>query len=83
LLAQAERAGAEKPPAAFFATVRGNLAIEPDNTAALYYAGLGAALDGQTGEARRLWGRLLDTLPADSPQRPDIEQQIRDLPPSG
>ncbi|MFA7430844.1 MAG: c-type cytochrome biogenesis protein CcmI [Rhodospirillaceae bacterium] len=83
LLAHAESSGAEKPPEAFFATVRGILAIEPDNAEALYYAGLGAALDGQTGEARRLWGRLLDTLPADSPQRPDIEQQIRALPPAG
>lgn len=83
LLAQAESTNADRPAPAFFETVRGILAIEPDNPEALYYAGLGAALDGNAAEARRLWTKLLDALPADSPQRDDLEKQLKELPAAG
>lgn len=83
LLAHADSEGAEHPPAAFFAVVKSILKIEPDNPEALYYAGLGAVLEGDAGEARRLWTRLLETLPADSPQRQEIEDQLKDLPAAG
>lgn len=83
LLAQAEAANADRPAPAFFDTVRGILEIEPANPEALYYAGWGAALDGNATEARRLWTQLLDALPADSPQRQDLEKRLQELPAAG
>lgn len=83
LLAQAEAADADRPAAEFFDTVRGILEIDPGNAEALYYAGWGAALDGDAAEARRLWTRLLEALPADSPQRQDLEKRLQDLPAAG
>lgn len=83
LLTQAEADGAPQPPPAFFETVRVILDIQPDNPDALYFAGLGARLDGDPAEARRLWTRLLEQLPPDSPQREDLQKQIDALPASG
>lgn len=82
LLSQAEAGGADKPPPEFAVVVREILAIEPENPEALYFAGLGAVVEGDFAAARTHWTRLLDALPADSPNRQDLEQQIRDLPPA-
>jgi cytochrome c-type biogenesis protein CcmH len=72
--------GAEsKPPAAFAETVQRVLGREPDNRLALYYAGLAAAADGQPAEARRHWEKLLATIPAEAPQRAELQRQIDSL----
>lgn len=65
-----------KPPAAFGETVSRVLAREPDNRLALYYAGLAAVAAGQPAEARQHWQKLLATIPADAPQRAELQRQI-------
>lgn len=68
------------PPAEFYAVLRGVLAHQPDNPQALWYLGEQAAGSGKPGEARALWGRLLKAMPADSPDRAELEQRIAALP---
>ena len=64
---------------AFDAAVAGIRAREPDNLAGLYFAGLGAARGGRPAEARGYFDALLQALPADAPQRRQIEQEIEAL----
>jgi cytochrome c-type biogenesis protein CcmH len=68
--------GAGKPPPAFGETVAKVLAREPDNRLALYYAGLAAAAAGRPAEARQHWQKLLATIPAEAPQRAELQRQI-------
>lgn len=82
LLADARGRGAETPPA-FFEAMDAILALDPDNADALFFAGVGAAEGGQPDDARRHWSRLLEVLPPDSPERQEIEDHIRALPPKG
>ncbi|MFO1060777.1 MAG: hypothetical protein U1E53_27865 [Dongiaceae bacterium] len=69
-------AAAAKPPAAFGEIVAKVLAREPDNRLALYYAGIAAAAAGRPAEARQHWQKLLATIPADAPQRGELQRQI-------
>ena len=55
------------------------LALMPDNPTALYLAGLDAARAGNGVAAREHWQHLLDVLPADAPQRAQIEAEIEAL----
>ncbi|MFY8093952.1 MAG: c-type cytochrome biogenesis protein CcmI [Niveispirillum sp.] len=55
------------------------LELAPDNPQALYYLGQQAANEGKAGRARELWGRLLKQLPADAPQRPELQRRMDSL----
>ncbi|MDO8605540.1 MAG: c-type cytochrome biogenesis protein CcmI [Phaeospirillum sp.] len=57
------------------------LAIDPGQPDALYFLGLDAAAKGDKIQARKLWTRLLDKLPADSPARGQVQQQLDGLKP--
>ncbi|MFV3127414.1 c-type cytochrome biogenesis protein CcmI [Niveispirillum sp. KHB5.9] len=52
------------------------LDLAPDNPQALYYLGQQAANEGKKDRARELWGRLLKQLPADAPQRPELQRRL-------
>lgn len=52
------------------------LTLAPDNAQALYYLGQQAANDGDKARARELWGRLLTQIPADAPQRPELQRRL-------
>lgn len=52
------------------------LELSPDNLQALYYLGQQAANEGKADRARALWGRLLKLLPADTPQRPELQRRL-------
>lgn len=55
------------------------LDLAPDNPQALYYLGQQAANEGKNDLARDLWGRLLKQLPADAPQRPELQRRMDSL----
>lgn len=55
------------------------LDLAPDNPQALYYLGQQAANEGKTERARDLWARLLKQLPADAPQRPELQRRMDSL----
>ncbi len=55
------------------------LDLAPDNPQALYYLGQQAANEGKNDRARDLWGRLLKQLPADAPQRPELQRRMDSL----
>lgn len=55
------------------------VAIDPNQPDALYFLGLDAAMKGNKAKAAKLWTRLLGTLPADSPARGQVQQQIDSL----
>ncbi len=55
------------------------LDLSPDNPQALYYLGQQAANEGKNDRARDLWGRLLKQLPADAPQRPELQRRMDSL----
>ena len=67
-------------PLALGARVAEVLAIRPDDPTALYLAGLERARAGDTARAREHWERLLALLPADAPQRVQIEAELQALP---
>lgn len=52
------------------------LDLAPDNPQALYYLGQQAANEGKKDRARELWGRLMKQLPADAPQRPEMQRRL-------
>jgi len=64
---------------AFGATVAKIRAAEPENPAGLYFAALSEARAGRKEAALTLFRQLLDALPADAPQRQQIEQEIEAL----
>lgn len=55
------------------------LDLAPDNPQALYYLGQQAANEGKNDRARDLWARLLKQLPADAPQRPELQRRMDSL----
>ena len=55
------------------------LDTEPQNGQALWYVGLAEAAAGRPQAARDLWTRLLDHLPADAPERKEVEQRLAAL----
>jgi cytochrome c-type biogenesis protein CcmH len=63
-------------PADFVATMRDVLALDADNGPALYYVGAAEAEAGHRQEARRLWSKLLASLPADGPERAGLAKQL-------
>ena len=69
-------ASEDKLPADFLATLREIVAIEPDNTTALYYLGAAAAASGKSAEARKDWEKLLAKMPAEQPERADIKKRL-------
>ena len=57
------------------------LALDPNQPDALYFLGLDAAAKGEKTKAGKLWTRLLDKLPPDSPARSQVQQQLDGLKP--
>lgn len=79
--AQLEAAGGDDVlPADFVATMREAGRIAPDHPQVLWYLGRIAADEGRPAEARALWGRLLERLPAASPARAAVEARRNALP---
>jgi cytochrome c-type biogenesis protein CcmH len=66
-------------PADFLATLRQVLAMDPENTTALYYLGAAEAAGGHAAEARQYWQKLLAKMPADQPERADLEKRLAAL----
>lgn len=56
------------------------LALDPDQPEALWFGGIAALEMGNTIEARRLWTRLKDFLPADAAERHTIDRALLSLP---
>lgn len=68
-----------RPGPAFFSQLSKVLALDPQNQAALWYLGLGAASDGRKAEAEALWRRLLSQFPEGSPDHTDLKKRIEAL----
>jgi cytochrome c-type biogenesis protein CcmH len=66
----------DKLPADFLATLRDVLAIDPDNTAALYYIGAAEAAAGHTAEARKDWQKVVAKMPEGQPERADLQKRL-------
>jgi cytochrome c-type biogenesis protein CcmH len=64
------------PSPALAATVARIRALDATHPAGLYYAGIVAMGEGRHDDAIALWQQLLDSLPADSPERPALGQQL-------
>jgi cytochrome c-type biogenesis protein CcmH len=70
----------DKLPADFLTTLHEVLAIDPDNTAALYYVGAAEAAAGHSAEAKRDWQKVIAKMPADQPERADLQKRMDSLP---
>jgi len=66
-------------PQAFIDTIDRIRRLDPAHPEGLFFGGLIAARRGADAEARDLWSRLLDSLPADSPVRGAVERRIEAL----
>ena len=66
-------------PAEFIQAIERIRTIDPANPEGLFFGGLIADRGGNSKEARALWTRLLDNLPADSPVRAAVERRIEAL----
>lgn len=55
------------------------LALEPENTKALFYRALADRQEGRLEEAMSTWRAMLDSAPADAPWRPAVERQMASL----
>lgn len=66
------------PPAAI-GLLKGVLAREPGNAAALWYLGRDAAAAGRDAEAHALWSKLLPLLSAGSAERAEVERRLAQL----
>jgi cytochrome c-type biogenesis protein CcmH len=77
---QLASAKGDRLPADFIDTMRAVLDLDPNNDEAMYYVGAAEAQDGHADRARKIWSRLLDILPQDSPHRQQLLKQIADLP---
>jgi cytochrome c-type biogenesis protein CcmH len=55
------------------------LALDPDNTKALFYRALADRQDGRHEDAMSTWSTMLDGAPADAPWRPAVERQMASL----
>lgn len=69
-------ASEDKLPADFLATLHEVLAIDPDNSTALYYVGVTEANAGHNAEARKDWGKVLAKIPADQPEHATLQKRI-------
>lgn len=70
--------GDQAPPLAAV-LLREVLEAEPQNSQALWYVGLAEAASGRPEAARDLWTRLLAQLPANAPERKEVEQRLAGL----
>jgi cytochrome c-type biogenesis protein CcmH len=70
---------ATAPPAEATTVLRDILQAQPKNQMALWYLGLSEADAGRKQAARDLWSRLLSELPANAPERKEVEQRIAAL----
>ncbi|HET9049425.1 MAG TPA: tetratricopeptide repeat protein [Chiayiivirga sp.] len=59
------------------------LSLEPDHQRALWLRGIAHYQRGDVDAASATWNHLLSVLPADSPVRASIEQQLAQLKPNG
>ena len=66
-------------PEEFVLVMRDVLARDPDVPEALYFVGLAESEAGNTDKARALWKLLLDKIPAESPDRAELQKQIDEL----
>ena len=57
------------------------LALDPQNPLALFYLGQAAAQAGDAAAARAHWQLLLAQVPADAPERAQIQRLLDQLPP--
>ena len=73
-------ASEDKPPADFLATLHEVLAIDPDNSTALYYQGVAEANSGHNAEARKDWQKVLARIPAEQPEHAALQKRIDALP---
>jgi cytochrome c-type biogenesis protein CcmH len=55
------------------------LALDPDNTKALFYRALADRQDGRHEQAMATWRSMLEGAPADAPWRPAVERQMATL----
>lgn len=69
-------ASEDKLPADFLATLHDVLAIDPDNTTALYYVGVSEASAGHDAEAKKDWQKVLAKIPADRPEHAELQKRI-------
>jgi cytochrome c-type biogenesis protein CcmH len=69
----------DQPPPLAAVLLREVLEAEPQNSQALWYVGLSEAASGRPEAARDLWTRLLAQLPADAPERKEVEQRLAGL----
>jgi len=67
-------------PPAFSTVIAQVLKLEPDNAEGLFFGGLLAVRRGDNAEARDLWSRLVEKLPADSPIRAAVQKRLDVLP---
>jgi len=63
-------------PETFVTVMRDVLAIDPDVPDALYYVGLAESEAGHRDKAKALWTILLNKIPAESPDRAEMQKQI-------
>lgn len=63
----------------FISVMEQVLALRPDNPQALYYLGQQAANQGDKDTARRHWRKLLETMPADAAERPELQRRLDGL----
>jgi cytochrome c-type biogenesis protein CcmH len=70
---------AAEPPAEVGMLMREVLQAEPENQEALWYVGLAEADAGHRRQAYDLWSKLLAQLPADAPERKELEQRLAAL----
>jgi len=66
-------------PDAFIQVIAQVRELAPDNAEGLFFGGMIAARRGDVEEARTLWTRLIERLPADSPVRAGIERRLSTL----
>ncbi|MDG5495797.1 c-type cytochrome biogenesis protein CcmI [Niveispirillum sp. BGYR6] len=60
----------------FLAAMEKVLALQPQNPQALYYLGQQAANQGDTAKARDYWQKLVNSLPANAPERPELQRRL-------
>jgi cytochrome c-type biogenesis protein CcmH len=72
----AVRSEGQKLPPEFTDLARRIRSLDPQNLEGLFFAGLAEQDAGNVEGARAIWRQLLQELPADSPQRTDIQARL-------
>lgn len=63
-------------PPEFIEVMREVLALDGENTDALYFLGVAEAQNGNAAQARALWTKLLSKIPEGSDDRAELQRQI-------